>query len=289
MPRRCQRLRRARRQGLAKKFGVTTYYHDGLLLIHEALVDNPPPRLNPISCLARCAAPPQRLLPSNPMLPPGPAGRLRGRSLQGRDPLWNKVSHVVIYSYLPDSNPDPGAGSYKLIGQHVLDSLLGGGGGGGPGMGGKMGGAMGGGPGAPGAPGAGGDAPAGAPTGAMVNSWSPLGSGGTGGGGGAPGMGDGPGAGARGTMRPGGPGIQGQISQPRWHKAATVGSLAPMLAYRSRRLDGIQLTKPEGKTKATPDRVCDLLIWRTISDSLPPEETGAPDACCSACRRRVGK
>ncbi len=126
-----------------------TYYHDGLKFIHDTLVDNLASMpIKPEFSSADGTAAPGGAGPANPGAVAGnpssaaanPAGSPGGSdapSGKAEHPIWNRVSHVVIYQYLPDANPDPGP-SYKLIGQHVLDSLLGAGVGGPGGPGGPM-------------------------------------------------------------------------------------------------------------------------------------------------------
>lgn len=287
-----------------------TYYHDGLKFIHEAVVDNlatlpikPEFASSDASGGAGGAA-------GGPAAPGSPATTTAaaaapaasdggGDSAKVDHPVWNKVSHVVVYAYYPDPNPDPAPGSYKLISQPVLDSILGGGGGpGGPGMGaglaakmGGMGMGMGGPPG-----GAGGEGGPAAPA-AMVYAWSPLSSGGTGG---APGMGPGKGMGmgmADGpgkSMRLGSGGTPNQSLMSKMMmssgmsgmggmggKGKSMGGDGPMMpGGQGGRPDGIQLSKPDAKTKArlTRTEFVILFIWRepTPSDQLLPEETGAP-------------
>lgn len=284
-----------------------TYYHDGLKFIHEALVDNLAsmpikPEFASSDAAGPGGAPPPGGVspaPGAATAPPAPGAPAEGGDGAKVDhPIWNKVSHVVIYSYYPDANPDPGPGSYKLIGQRFLDSILGAGAGAGPG--GPMGAAglgklMSGGMGGPG--GIGGDAPGGAAPAALVNAWSPLTSGGTGApgsgmGGGmgkSIGIGMGDGAGMRSMSRSGGGAGAG----------AGVGGVNPAISGMARRMgmggkgmggDGgpigqgvrpdIQMSKPDGKTKArlTRTEFVILFIWRepTPSDQLLPEETGSP-------------
>lgn len=287
-----------------------TYYHDGLKFINKAVVENLAtlafkPELLPADTGAAGGTAPGGAPPAPGAVAatsPAPGGAAApGTPADGapsgkpEDPIVNKVSHVVVYSYLPDANPDPGAG-YKLINQSVLDSILGGGGGAGPGgpmgmgMAGKM---MTGGIGGPGGPGGAGGEGGSAPA-AMVNAWSPLGAaGGSGAGGGMGGLtGGGGGRGASlSGMVPGGRGGMGGKggdmpgSMPRgFGSAMKPGGLGGSGGgMQPGRPDGIVLTRPEGKTKArlTRTEFVILFVWRepTPSDALLPEEaSGGGDA-----------
>ncbi|HEV8059367.1 MAG TPA: hypothetical protein VGP68_05820, partial [Gemmataceae bacterium] len=256
-----------------------TYFHDGLKFIHEALVENLAsmplkPELASADAAGAGGAPGAATAPAGTGAPEGASGK-------AEHPIWNRVSHVVIYNYFPDANPDPGTQSFKLIGQRVIDSLLGGGAGPGGPMGGKMG-MMGMGP-----PGGGGAEGAAAPA-AMTNSWSPLGSGGgssgpgrsgPGGMSGMPNMASG-GGGGGGNMqdmmrnRKGPPDIGGMAGM-------RGGKLGATGAGAGRPDGGIQLEKTGSKSKAhlTRTEFVILFIWRepTPSDLLLPEETGAAD------------
>jgi type IV pilus assembly protein PilM len=285
-----------------------TYYHDGLKFVNEAFVDNlanmafkpdllpagdaSAPGASGATGTAAAAA------PTAPASTPAPDGAASGKPV---DPIINRVSHVVIYDYLPDSNPDPG--SFKLINGHVLDSILGGGAGGGgmPGMmGGKMRGMT---AGLGGDPGGGGDS-GGAPA-AMVNAWTPLGSGGGGGpGGGAAPGGMGGMSGGRGGMGGKGGGLNlGAMNAGGGGGANSLRNLAgmsgpPGMGALSRGSGGgsgkiglgnlggagggsdIQMKADGKKRRLTRTEFVILFVWRepTPSDQLLPEDAPAAGA-----------
>jgi type IV pilus assembly protein PilM len=263
-----------------------TYYHDGLKFINETFVEN----------LANMASRPD-LLPAGDATAPGgatataatgaaPAASTPATTAGGsgsptgkaEDPIINRISHVVIYDYLPDANPDPGSGSFKLIGQHVIDSILGGAGSGaalGPGMMAKMRGMSTGG-------GDVSDPTAAAGPAAMINPWTPLGSGGGS---------SGPGAGGKNAMG-GSSGMAAMLGGMGGNmgskgKGPDVGSVTMgagkggMAGFANRGGAGgqsdIQMKADGKKPKLTRTEFVILFVWRepTPSDQLIPEEAPA--------------
>jgi type IV pilus assembly protein PilM len=214
------------------------------------------------------------------------------------DPVTGNISHVCIYHFWPDEEPAPG--QFHILGNRVIESLLGGGGGGsGGGMGGmgammgKMG-MMKGGPDAAAA--AGGDS--GTPSTPQTNNWTPLfGSGGSGGGNMAGPMGGpmgGPGGkfGA-GGLRPGG-GVAGEGAG----RQDPSRMMKNMMGTMGARMGGGQMGKfgtgapfqPGSGDQGMPDdpkkrkakhmrtEFIILLIWKepTPSDELRPPPDATP-------------
>ena len=255
-----------------------TYYRDGLKFIHEALIDNlaskalRPDGQSPDASGTPGAAPAASAAASAAPSPGAPP-----ESGKAEHPIWNRVSHVVLYTYVTDSNPDPGPNSYKLIGQPMLESFVGGGGGAGGAAGaaadaamrGAKGMAMGGGGEAPGGPGG--------STGALTNSWSPLSGGGSSGGTSGPGI-SAPGGkmpsipgGIGASQGPGGGGKKLGMGDMGGGPGANRGMRPPSspdpLAGSSK-----------GKARLSRTEFIIFFIWRepTPSDALMPDDTAAP-------------
>lgn len=173
----------------------------------------------PAATTAAPAAPPAPAAPTPPAPAPAPAAGATAAAPAGdasapaaptttgdpaidNHPIWNKISHVVLYHWWRDTNPQPGV--YQILSQRAIEQLSsgggarpggGGGGGGGMSMSPEAAGTMGGPP--AGGGGGGGAAPAG-PLGAA---WAPLAAGGSRG----PSMGPGGGMGGDGRGMSRGP------------------------------------------------------------------------------------
>ena len=256
-----------------------TYYRDGLKFIHEALIDNLASR----AIKADAQSPDAAGAPGAPTAAPSAASAAPAPSAasaasapgapesgKAEHPIWNRVSHVVLYTYRTEQNPDPGPSSYQLIGQPMLDSVMGGGGGGGPGAAGAAEAAakgkamaMGGDPGAAG----------GASAGALTNSWTPLGGGGSGGGGGgAPGI-SAPGAGKIPGLQ--GIGVGGGANR---RSGAGAGGGRGISAPSSPSSPDPLTASSKGKARLSRTEFVIFFIWRepTPSDALMGGDAAVP-------------
>ena len=275
-----------------------TYYHDGLDFINKGFVENLAtmaykpellPAGDPAAAAGAGGTTPAATTPATAAAPatPDATGASGGKA---EDPIINRVSHVVVYDYFPDANPDPGSSSFKLISQHALDGILGGAGGAaGPGgaLGAKMRNmGMGGGGGDEG--GGAGGAPA-----ALVNTWTPLSSGGGGGGSAATGSRSSPGGGGKGPLGMGAIGSAGPGGAAYNARNLNKGSGPPDLSGLARGskpgLPGmsgatgrpdIQMKADGKRPRLTRTEFVILFVWRepTPSDLLIPEEVPAVGA-----------
>jgi type IV pilus assembly protein PilM len=220
--------------------------------------------------------------------PAAPGGTENQPKEQADDPVINKVSHVVLYRYIYDENPDPN--TFVLInGGHYADQLAaaapasssGGGGEGGP-MGGMMAqmGAMKGGLGAGGA--------------AAGKSWSPLTGGGMGGTGSAA-AGKGGMMGGEGVTPGGGGGVPNKfgggsgISRPSSPSMSGGGGAGGMKNFQQamgpRPTAPAAAEAPKGKKALTRTEFIITFIWTepTPSDALlPQEDTTSSDSSGAA-------
>jgi type IV pilus assembly protein PilM len=251
-----------------------TYYRDGLKFIHEALIDNlanralKPDLQSPDAAGAPGAAP---AAPTASAAAPSPGAP--PESGKAEHPIWNRVSHVVLYTYQVDQNPDPGPNSYKLISGPMLESILGGGGA--SGAAGAAAAAA-----AGKAMGMGGEASptaSGGSSGALTNSWSPLSGGGSSGGAGLPGIsapGGGRGLGLQGVGMSQGAGGGGK----KLGMGDVGGGSGAGRAMRPPSSADPLAAPSKGKARLSRTEFIIFFIWRepTPSDALMPDDAAAP-------------
>ncbi|HLJ92410.1 MAG TPA: type IV pilus assembly protein PilM [Gemmataceae bacterium] len=247
-------------------------------------------------------AEPKAATPADPAAENKPEGADANKpSDKMEHPIWNKVSHVVLFKYQPVPNPDPT--QFQILGESVISGLA-------------TAAEAAPTPGAPGVPATSGPtAPSG---GGLRSSWTPLGSGftssgGSGsfgsGGGGGPGFGKGEVplgrsrySGTFPTGRPGGPGGPGAASTagPGYGRPAPApgklgvlggGGAKPVISsatmgFRADRPLDLSASENEGKKALQRTEFIITFIWKepTPSDALLPQEgsaetpEGSPDS-----------